>query len=216
MSDKSVKKQRLCTYHGAHHDGRFRIKVRGKNALVCGVAYQVISSVKRTADGKKLWVEKLFGTTPGYKALALHDQRFIAHCPTSGTRFRVIGQLKYLDAKRAVVPVNVHPVETNQAANGIAIALSPHAVDAIPRGRTQRTKRAFALELEAIAAQRAAGLDPDVRLWFITAYLGESRANLYRKLGTTFPKPIKRGRSSFWPMSVIEEYKVGTYCGEQQ
>lgn len=68
----------------------------------------------------------------------------------------------------------------------------------------------YAVELERIGLARAAGLDPDVRMEFISLFLNESRANIYRKLKLgQFPKPVKRGRGSFWPMSTIEAYKAG-------
>ena len=57
-------------------------------------------------------------------------------------------------------------------------------------------------------------LDPDVRIDFIAKYLGESRANLYRKMKLTppqFPNPIKRGRGSFWPFSLVEAYRKGEW-----
>ena len=56
--------------------------------------------------------------------------------------------------------------------------------------------------------------DPDVRIDFIAPYLGESRANLYRKMKLTppqFPHPIKRGNGSFWPFSLVEAYRKGTW-----
>lgn len=68
----------------------------------------------------------------------------------------------------------------------------------------------YAVELERVGLARAAGLDPDVRMEFISLFLNESRANIYRKLKLgQFPEPVKRGRGSFWPMSTIEAYKAG-------
>lgn len=75
-----------------------------------------------------------------------------------------------------------------------------------PKGK----KRSLASQVDAIAAQRQAGLDPDVRMSFIVTYVGESRANLYKKMGQDFPMPTKRGRGSFWPLSVIDAYKAKT------
>ena len=59
----------------------------------------------------------------------------------------------------------------------------------------------------------SAGLDPDLRMSFIPAFLQESKASLYRKMGKGFPQPIKRGKGSFWPMSQIEAYKAGQLVG---
>ncbi|WP_295855119.1 hypothetical protein [uncultured Xylophilus sp.] len=71
-------------------------------------------------------------------------------------------------------------------------------------------------ELDRIGAERAAGLDSTVRIEFLIIYLGESRANLYRKMSLVpaqFPQPVKRGRGSFWLMSVIDAYKTGKLGG---
>ena len=81
------------------------------------------------------------------------------------------------------------------------------------KARDSRTQESFQRQYEVIAAQRAAGLDPDLRMSFIPAFLQESKASLYRKMGKGFPQPIKRGKGSFWPMSQIEAYKAGQLVG---
>lgn len=68
----------------------------------------------------------------------------------------------------------------------------------------------FVARLRSIADLRDAGLDPDVDLAFIVAYVGESRATIYDKVARgDLSKPVKRGRSSFWPLSVVDAYKKG-------
>lgn len=70
----------------------------------------------------------------------------------------------------------------------------------------------YVRELERIRHERAAGLDSTVRIQFLVIYLGECRANLYRKMKMVpaqLPLPIKRGRGSFWTMSSIDAYAAG-------
>jgi predicted DNA-binding transcriptional regulator AlpA len=213
--EKSVAKQRSCTYHGTIPGGHHHIKENGKDVLVCGTAHEQKLCAKRTDGGPKLWIGKLRSTTPGYKASTSRDQRLIAYCPNTGTRFRIVGQVKHLVESSASGSVNSHSEKTKCKSGDGANTLSRNSANESQKASDKQSKHAFAREYEAIAIQRSAGLDPDVRLWFITAYLGESRANLYRKMGVSFPKPIKRGKSSFWPMSLIEAYKAGTYEGAQ-
>jgi predicted DNA-binding transcriptional regulator AlpA len=76
------------------------------------------------------------------------------------------------------------------------------------------TLEGYAAALERIRLMRAAGIDPDLRMEFICQFLGESKANLYRKMKLDppqFPKQTHRGRASFWPLSVIEAYKAGAW-----
>lgn len=69
-------------------------------------------------------------------------------------------------------------------------------------------------ELARVRMAHAAGQDPDVRMTFIVSHVGESRAGLYAKMKATpqkFPSPVKRGRGSFWPLSVIDAYRRGEW-----
>jgi len=93
------------------------------------------------------------------------------------------------------------------------IAISADQIAVKVKARDSHTQKSFQRQYEVIAAQRAAGLDPDLRMSFIPAFLQESKASLYRKMGKGFPHPIKRGKSSFWPMSQIEAYKAGQLVG---
>lgn len=80
--------------------------------------------------------------------------------------------------------------------------------------RTSATRNETYLQrLQIVVAQKAAGDDPPVRMAFLAPYVGESKANLYRKIKTgEFPVPTKRGTSSFWLLSVVEAYKAGNWA----
>ena len=105
-----------------------------------------------------------------------------------------------------LVPPDAVPITANTSPSAHSTALPAEHLKRPLRARSAN----YAVELERIGLARAAGLDPDVRMEFISLFLNESRANIYRKLKLgQFPKPVKRGRGSFWPMSTIEAYKAG-------
>lgn len=194
------------TVHGKNLDGRIRIKQNGANYLVTGTLEELRSCVN--VYGFECWSSRLIATTPGYQASIANDEGVIAHCLKTGKTYHVKGLFEKLKPKP-----NVTNCLTEQVPAAIPlqpqIAISPDPVAVKVKVRDSRTQESFQRQYEAIAAQRAAGLDPDLRMSFIPAFLGESKASLYRKMGKEFPQPIKRGKGSFWPMSQIEAYKAG-------
>ena len=145
--------------------------------LVCGTVYEL--HTKSLPDGKTKLTRKFLSTTPGYRASASKDQSVIALCKDTKISYRVTGQM--------------------------TPAASKHK-DAANRLRAARKKAIFTKELERVTTLRAAGVDPEVHMSFVSKYVGESRSSLYRKLGKSFPAPTKRGRASFWSMSKVEAY----------
>lgn len=211
-------------YHGTNSDGRHRIMLNGERNVATAVLYEIVSNNK--LDAKAGSIRRLVSTTPGYEKGAEGEVNFVAQCPESKKRYRLIGWLKSCSAK-PTLPVPMVPVALVEPATPTATTrevgktiskatASEGKVLKKNRSRAVHEHHACARELERIAAHRAAGLDPDLRMEFIVDYLGESRATLYRKMGKSFPMPIKRGKGSFWPMSQIDAYKAGTYLGAQQ
>lgn len=198
---KGSASSQTATVHGQSSNGCIRVKHQGQNHLVTGQLQERHCS--KDALGMVKIVYHLVSTTPGYQPSPLRDKTVNAVCPDTGKRFRVIGSFKTLAPKFVSI---TH--KTADAAPAIAV----ETVAKRPVVRSEPNP-AFAREYFVIAAQRAAGLDPDLRMSFIPEFLQESKANLYRKMGKGFPHPIKRGKGSFWPMSQIEAYKAGQMVG---
>nr|WP_295785762.1 hypothetical protein [Rhodoferax sp.] len=198
---QSSPSHQIATVHGQSSNGCIRVKHQGQNHLVTGRLKERHCS--KNAHGMVKIFYRLVSTTPGYQSSPLTDWIVDAVCPTTGKNFRVSGKFKTLAPKS--VSVLHKAAEATPAITVNTVAKSP-VVRSEPNP-------AFAREYFIIAAQRAAGLDPDLRMSFITVFLNESKANLYRKMGKAFPQPIKRGKSSFWPMSQIEAYKAGQLVG---
>ena len=212
-------------YHGTNSDGRHRIMINGEKNAATAVLYEIVLKKKR--DAKAGSIRRLVSTTPGYEKGAEGEMSFIAQCPKSKKRYRLIGWLKSCSEKPALpeplVPVALvvepaMPTATTSEVDKIISKATASEGKVLKKNRSRAVheRHACARELERIAAHRASGLDPDLRMEFIVDYLGESRATLYRKMGKSFPMPIKRGKGSFWPMSQIDAYKAGTYLGAQQ
>lgn len=198
------------TYHGQKLDGRLRIKENGVNYLVTGMVAE--RRPRTDATGQQKWSRHLIASTPSYQASVFNEKSVVAHCPTTGKSYRVTGLFKMLNPKPIVTTCQSEEGSTSIPYQS-QIDKPKHPLTAKIVGGIQRTQAAFQREFEVIAAQRAAGLDPDLRMSFISVFLNESKANLYRKMGKGFPPPIKRGKGSFWPMSQIEAYKAGQLLG---
>lgn len=207
----SVKHQ-CNTVHGQSSDGRIRIRLQGQNYLVTGKLLQRRSF--DDASGNRKWSYTKIVTTPGYQPSSTDDKKFIVSCLATGKSFRVVGLFKKLNAKPFLLTqLAAQTSEAVASKLSGCVEQTPSQALAKSEARNQRVSRSYQFDLERISAQRAAGFDPDLRMSFISAFLCESKANLYRKMGKEFPLPIKRGRGSFWPMSKIEAYKTGQGFG---
>lgn len=198
------------TVHGQSPDGRIRVKVRGQNYLVTGTLAQ--RSMLISASGKKKFSYTQLVSTPGYKPSADSDKKVFAWCTITAKSYRVVGQFKKLTPKPLTRSNAVGQTSTAASVQLAGTELAQRQ-EVTTKGDNVRPSRSCQVDFERIFAQRAAGLDPDLRMSFIVAFLGESKANLYRKMGKEFPMPIKRGKGSFWPMSKIEAYKAGQNFG---
>lgn len=175
---------------GMSRDGYIKIKKEGRLKFYVGEVF--VYTQEATKDGPRS-VRKLYRATTGFTRKTPISECFECFGSKSGRKYWA----------------NVVPVTKRASTLDADNATSTH--QNAPLQRTEGKAKATALpHIDAIAAQRQAGLDPDVRMSFIVTYVGESRANIYRKMGKEFPMPTKRGRGSFWPLSVIDAYKAKT------
>jgi hypothetical protein len=195
------------SYHGQDKLGRIRLKRQGKKYLVAGHLFKRNKSVD--SAGKTKWSRQFVATTPGSKTITKKAKSVIAVCNKSGASFRVIGFFQEVATSSTSEDLN----NTVDASTPTA-APTPQQVDAVSeQTKKPSVKQNLVQQLEILSAMRASGFDPDMRMSLIPAYLQESKASLYRKMGKQFPHPTKRGKCSFWPMSIIEAYKAGQLVG---
>lgn len=206
MKQISLRSSITAIYHGIKKDGRICVDLEGKKKLFHGKVYELRE--RKSAGGNRKVVRKHLSTTPGYQARPSDDKSFIANAPVGGKRYRVIGRANFpskeISTSRYSPTSEGFSISSDKANASPCISKAPAAHDV-----SNNPSKVYARELQLIAAQRAAGLDPDVRMSFVVGYVGECRSNLYRKMGSTFPSPIKRGRGNFWKLSVIDAYKAG-------
>lgn len=206
---------------------KFLFRIGGQERLGSGR----LQTVHRLPNRKVALIE--FKRTPGAEAAAYPIlESFDCVDPRTGQRYRFSGvttrrQVVVKKSKR-VIRNTFAPDETVTASNHAEHPVRPKsplaqeretvaAVADTPPARLVQNSGAmesYAATLERIRLMRAAGMAPDLRMEFICKFLGESKANLYRKMKLDppqFPKPTRRGRASFWPLSVIEAYKAGAW-----
>ena len=180
------------TFHGYSKSGRAQFQCEGKR-------FYGVGQVECCDDARIPLKVPQMRVVPGYKANALKDQIVMAWSPKGSCWNRFTGVL---------IPVKCSAAETECEVQSVAITPTSKQ-SGVARKKTKATN-SYEEEVKRIGVARAAGLDPDVRMNFIPKYLGESRASLYAKMNATpqkFPSPIKRGRGSFWPLSVIDAYR---------
>lgn len=205
---------------------KFLFRIGGQERLGSGR----LQTIHRLPNRKVALIE--FKRTPGAKSEPDPIlESFDCVDPRTGQRYRFSGvttrrQVVIKKSKR-VVRTTFAPDETVTESNHAEhparpksqLAQDRSAVAAVADKSPARLDQnsgameSYAATLERIRLMRAAGMDPDLRMEFICKFLGESKANLYRKMKLDppqFPKPTRRGRASFWPLSVIEAYKAGT------
>ncbi|MDB5855090.1 MAG: hypothetical protein JWR22_3131 [Herminiimonas sp.] len=79
--------------------------------------------------------------------------------------------------------------------------------------RVPRDPKISDSELTACLAARNAGFDPELKIYHFSTLAQESVQTLYRKMANGLcPRPMKRGRSSFWKLSEIETYMSGGWA----
>ena len=208
-------------YHGKSKLGKAQFICDGQKLMGVGL-------LEACGDANAPHLDNTVYTVPGYVANATKDKVWMCRGAMDGKPFRFTGRMiPYVPAVKSSSSA-AHPMDVEQMMRA-ATDVNPPSLDAMPmtadacssisptaapaevRKRTMRALPAnYATELERIRLARAAGLDPDVRIDFIVPYLSESRANIYRKLKLgQFPKSVKRGRGSYWPLSVVEAYRTG-------
>lgn len=192
-----------ASYHGKKPDGRIRTKVLGRRFLVTGFAQQ--HPAKTEIHAAPVQGSRLLEAAAATTTKCANEMSILATCPKTNTVYRITGIFHRInDARQTCAPTLItRKQDTNTAKED-----SRKEVSRDPKFREREVAR-FHRDLSQVSAQRNEGLDPHVRMSFVSLYLSESKANLYRKMGKGFPKPIKRGHGSFWPMSQIEAYKAG-------
>lgn len=130
------------TYCGTNpKDGSFRVIIKGKKAKVYGAAFELVRHDK--ASGKLGMKRRKIGVTPGYEQGAEGEVNFVAQCPKTKKRYRIIGLLSYCVPKTnaPALVVSVEPRASNDRTEAVMAA----AVEAALPDATQRVDSPVAL-----------------------------------------------------------------------
>lgn len=191
------------TFHGYSKMGKAQI-IRG-----C-VRYYGVGKVECCDEHGAPLHDQHAHVVSGYKVDAVADQVIMAWGQKDSRWYRFIGVL---------TAVHVPTAKTACQAESSVVTPAPDSRPSISEQPGVIRKRAKALnsfeeEVKRIGLIRAAGLDLDLRMSLIPRLVGESRSGLYAKMAMNppqFPLPAKRGRSSFWRLSVIDAYREGKW-----
>ena len=175
--------------------------------------YLGIGKVEVCGEDRRPLTDQQAHVVPGYQPDAAKDEVIVCQDMKRERWYRFTGTLKPFNPK--VPPVAAQP----QAVAVRVEAPEPAPKVSAPKAKGSRAAKrpvseTYGQDLQRIRQSLDAGVDPDVRIDFIAAHVSESRANLYRKMKLTppqFPNPIKRGRGSFWPFSLVEAYRKGEW-----
>ncbi len=186
----------ICLYMG------FSVKKKRIQLIRNGARYFLEGQLRKKPQSSISFADpQIDFTTPDYQANPSLDRQYTAIHPRTGELFTVYGQLKSAPPAITVSKGSAYLTES---------------AEALTTGKNEKpkTKRiaTFHKQLQTLVEQRKLGIDPDLRMAFLVDYLAESKATLHRKMSLgKFPAPVKRGRGSFWPMSLIEQYKAGSF-----
>jgi predicted DNA-binding transcriptional regulator AlpA len=209
---------RVYTYQGLDSDGRIRLSRQGQELRVVGIVY----AASTPPAGVKKVVLVQVNASPNYRRDD-KDKTYVVRS-TSGESFRVVGQAQVTasvvaqpNSERMAVPAASMPGrKPEHQAEGLPSASAAELLEApalisgkpskaeVPRKKPAPTNE----EVQRVARLRADGMDPTVRMAYVSFYIGESPANLYKKiLRNEFPAPNKVGNGSFWLLSTLDAYK---------
>lgn len=210
----------VYVYHGLDNVGRIRLSRQDQELRVVGAVYATSTPPPGVKTVKVALLQ--VNASPGYQRDPIKDKKYRVHA-TTGETFRVVGQAE-------TVAPSIERIESTRiiaaAAAGPEVALHPERKTdttlqlvqpalsvALPPAATPRKKSApTEAEIRRVAEQRADGLDPSVRMAYAAYYVGESPANLYKKIEKNqFPPTTKRSGGSFWLLSLLNAYKEGRW-----
>ena len=199
-------------YSGPQSNHQLRVTLSDKRYLVAGAVYDHLGD--QAEPGKSCWRATPRLTSPGFDVSNPDTKTSILRDEVSGALVRVVGiftlYVMNTDAKpnaATVAPAQDAPVQAGLDLQGVCDAGAPSR----KKRPTPAANDRVASEFERVGQAVRSGLDPDVKLPFVAAYLQLSRATVYRHIakGTgKFPPGTVRAGGRFWRYSEIEAYRM--------
>lgn len=188
---------------------RVKIRIEDKRMMGTGALYAIDGESLELPDATMLPAP--IHRAIGYQYDASRDVRIYCKTKKTDEQYVFFGCIEEFRPEVEAPP----RVEASVASQEKPELPTVESLGKEPRKRGRRRRPAFADELGRIDSLKTAGLDPDVDMQFLIAYLRESRPTIYRKMKKgQFPPSQKRGGSVFWRMSVIERYRLGQWVAE--
>ncbi|MBS7807966.1 hypothetical protein [Variovorax sp. PCZ-1] len=193
-------------YLGQNREGLLRLRSDKEAFLVSGTLYAASTPKKPTAGKTKVALVAL-KTSPNYTK-AESDQRFTVITSTD-ERLRVVGKVVARELVTNVTRQLGWPAP-RKAEAGEATAAMP-AKKKIG-GKKPSGDALLKDEIVRVNALLKLEHDPEVRMKYVSYFIGQSEGNLYKKIKAgTFPAPYtKPGGGAHWKHSTLLEYQAKT------
>lgn len=200
--------------------GLLKVRVGGAPFLVEGAVFPIIGP-GRTANAIRVAKVPEYAS-PGFRDDNPANARKTVTDKATGELVRVVGIFRpfekarpatdKLDANASAIVTESQPVPPVVAAGDANLA--PSIAKTARRRQVRDPMREMASQLEAIGAARQQGIDLDVGLDFVVAYLKTSRASIYRGMASgRFPPGFVRGGRRRWLFSEIEKFRLCVNAG---
>jgi predicted DNA-binding transcriptional regulator AlpA len=203
---KAIATKATYNYLGQDHKGLLRLRSYKEALLVSGKLYAA-STPTKPAAGKTKVALFTFKTSPSYTT-ADSDQRFTVITNT-GERLRVVGKVV---ARELVTNVTrrLGWQESRKSESSETTTEAP--AKKIRGGKKPSGDELLEAQIVRVNALLKLGHDPEVRMKYVSHFIGQSEGNLYKKIKAgTFPAPYtKPGGGAFWKHSTLLEYQAQT------
>jgi predicted DNA-binding transcriptional regulator AlpA len=203
---KAIATKATYNYLGQDRKGLLRLRSDKEALLVSGTLYAASTPKKPAAEKTKVALVAL-KTSPSY-ATADSDQRFTVITNT-GEKLRVVGKVVARELVTNITRQLGWPAP--RTAEG-SEATTQATAKKIRGGKKPSGDALLNEEIVRVNALLKLGHDPEVRMKYVSHFIGQSEGNLYKKIkALTFPAPYtKPGGGAHWKHSTLLEYQAQT------
>jgi predicted DNA-binding transcriptional regulator AlpA len=205
MTEKTAVKV-TYNYLGQNREGLIRLRSAKEELLVSGTLYAVSKPKNPTAGKTKVALVTL-KTSPSYSK-AESDQQF-GVVTSTGERLRVVGKVV---SKTTTFSVSKKQVLVQRPKAETTLAVPEPTSKKIRCGKKPSADVSLNEETLRVNELLKLGHDPEVRMKYVSYFIGQSEGNLYKKIKAgTFPAPhTKPGGGAHWKHSTLLDYQAQT------
>ena len=180
---------------------RYGIYFFGMRFIFTGLVFALPPTPPALASTSQLHLVTPIYSTPEYIADPYQEVSMLAVEKRTGLVRRIVGKLQLYVPDS--IPDKPNACKLSDATCSLVKTQSKVTVKA---KRPAYSQADYLAELAHVMAQKAVGVEAQIRIDFFARHTQRSKSSLYRELGKTFPLPTKRGRASYWKFSQAVAY----------